>query len=63
MTNAKTYIGLAALTVIRTNATGYAQVYAGDPVPEDITSEDLKRLVDEGFLGEEPATPTKAASK
>lgn len=65
---AKQYVGVAPLTTIRTE-TGFGQVFAGDPVPGDITEKDLKRLVDEGFLGEvdvaedasdEPAPGTEA---
>lgn len=65
------YEGKAPLTMCRTAApTTYVSVLAGAPVPENIDPDDLKRLVDEGFLvkvsgkaakAEEPADskPTK----
>lgn len=65
MSNAKKYVGVAALTMAKTEAGGYIQIYAGDPVPAGIDPDDLKRLVDEGFLGEadeEKAPAKKAAS-
>lgn len=48
MTN---HIGVAPLTMARTQAGGYVNIYAGDPVPDGIKADDLKRLVDDGFLG------------
>lgn len=55
MSTQKSYIGVAPLTMARTTAGGYVSVYAGNPVPGGVTSEDLKRLLDEGFLGEQEA--------
>jgi hypothetical protein len=50
---AKSYVGVAPLTMIRCeNPASYTSVYAGQPVPENIAQDDLKRLVDEGFLAE-----------
>jgi sulfur carrier protein ThiS len=58
---AKQYIGVAPLTMVRTKAGGYSMVYADQPVPADITDEDLKRLVDEGFLGQVEAAAAAQA--
>lgn len=48
----KSYVGVAALTMARTASGGYVQIYADDPVPVGIDPDDLRRLVDEGFLAE-----------
>lgn len=59
----KSYVGIAPLTMVRTQAGGYSYVYANEQVPEDIDSNDLKRLVDEGFLGEAKAVEAEAAGE
>jgi hypothetical protein len=41
--------GKASLTLVKANGS-FAYVYAGQPVPEGISSEDKKRLLDEGYL-------------
>lgn len=46
----KTYVGIAPLTVVR-RVGGFSQdVYAGAPVPGDITPDDLDRLLGEGYI-------------
>lgn len=50
---AKTYKGIAPLTMARTTTGGYVNIYRDDIVPEGVDKDDLKRLLDEGFLGEE----------
>lgn len=49
------YIGVAALTLVRTNTGQAAYVYAGAVAPDGILAEDLERLVAEGYLAEIPA--------
>jgi hypothetical protein len=46
---AKLYIGRAPLTLVSVGAR-VAYVYAGDLVPEGATSEELRRLTDEGYI-------------
>ena len=52
----KVLVGKAPLTVVRTG-TSMVQVYAGAPVPEDITPEDAKRLLEEDYLEEREVEP------
>lgn len=59
----KSYVGAWPLATIRTKAGSMAQVYAGDPVPADITDEDLERLVEAGcFVEAETGEPVDAES-
>lgn len=44
------YIGVAARTHVRMTGNGIAVVYKGDPVPPGADPDELKRLVDGGFL-------------
>ena len=57
---AKNYIGKAPLTMARTTEGGYVYVYEGAPVPANTDADDLKRLVDEGFLEEDKDAPAPA---
>lgn len=57
MASTKSYVGVAPLTMARTSSGSYINIYAGDPVPEGVDKDDLKRLVDELFLGEAPDQP------
>lgn len=59
---AKNYIGKAPLTMVRTTAGSYVHVFAEDAVPADITDDDLKRLLDEGYIVEAPAAEDSADS-
>lgn len=56
--SSNSYVGVAPLTMARTTAGGYINILAGDLVPESVREDDLKRLVDEGFLAE--AVPVEA---
>lgn len=48
---AKQYFGVAALTVVKQKSTGSrAYVYAGQPVGDDVSAEELGRLEAEGFI-------------
>lgn len=65
----------AVLAVVQDAKTGqYHHLYQGAPVPESVSSEDIERLTDEGFIREAPKEqapaevdpnepPKKAASK
>lgn len=59
---AKSYIGKAPLTMAKTAEGGYVYVYEGAPVPANIDTDDLTRLVDEGFLEEDKKAAAKASS-
>lgn len=58
----KKYVGVAPLTMVRTDPPGYVHVFAGDPVPVSIAADDLERLVEEGFLAEDTSTPEEPAA-
>lgn len=47
-------IGKAPLTTVRTASQGFVLVYAGAEVPADILEEDAARLVEEGYLVDDP---------
>lgn len=58
----KNYVGVAPLTMVNVGAGGYAYVYANMPVPDGASTEEIKRLVDEGFIAEgEPGKETASA--
>lgn len=57
----KQYIGKAPFTMARTAVGGYVNVLKDDPAPSGLNEEDLKRLVDEGYL-EEVAAPDESAA-
>lgn len=70
----KRYVSAEPLTMVRVGsgeAVTMAYVFEGAPVPEGADPDDVKRLVDEGFLveqevadsGDEDGPPAKSASK
>lgn len=59
MAASKNYVGVAPLTMVNVGPGGYAYVYAGQPVPEGASAEEIKRLVDGEFIAEgEPGGST-----
>jgi len=53
----------APLVIVRTKEQGLIHLYVGQPVPGNADPEDVKRLAEEGFLGDDSqeTNTTKAA--
>lgn len=49
----------APLVIVRTKELGFVHLYSGQPVPGNADPKDVKRLAEEGFLGDE-TSETKA---
>lgn len=49
------FIGKAPLTIVKNTLGTHAYVYAGQPVPTDVSELELQRLYDEEFIVEAPA--------
>lgn len=51
------HIVTAALVITRNEDGSDLYLYAGAPVPERVKGDELKRLVDEGFVAEDKPAP------
>lgn len=60
MAKSKRLFGKAPLTVVRTRSGSAAYVYKGRPAPNDITDEERKRLLGEGYLEEREVEDAKS---